>query len=77
MQATVYTKSFCVYTTRALSQLAAAGYSVTEINAGTDKKLKAEMKKRSGGRTTFPQVFIGDEHIGGSDELVAWLGARR
>lgn len=76
MQATVYTKPFCPYCTRALTALERAGFTVTQIDASSDKKLKAEMKKRSGGGTTFPQVFIGEEHIGGSDETIAWLEKR-
>jgi len=68
---TVYTKMFCPYCDRALALLARKGVAVTEINAAMDAKKKAEMVARSGGRTTFPQIFIGDTHVGGCDDLHA------
>jgi glutaredoxin 3 len=40
-----------------------------------DPAKRAEMVERSGGRTTFPQIFVGGRHIGGCDELVALDGA--
>jgi len=67
---TVYTRPFCGYCTRALGLLAEKGVSVTEIEAGFDPELRKEMIMRSG-RATFPQIFIGERHIGGCDELVA------
>ena len=72
---TVYTPIFCPYCSRALDLLARKGVQVTEIAAGTDPRLKAEMITRSGGRRTFPQIFIGDTHVGGCDDLHA-LDAR-
>ena len=42
----------------------------TEIEAGFDPGKRREMIERSG-RTTFPQIFVGDTHIGGCDELMA------
>lgn len=68
---TVYTKMFCPYCDRALSLLERKGVSVTEIKAGFDAGKKAEMVSRSGGRQTFPQIFIGDTHVGGCDDLHA------
>ena len=67
---TVYTRPFCGYCTRALSLLEAKGADVTEIEAGFDPALRREMIERSG-RYTFPQIFIGERHIGGCDELYA------
>ena len=67
---TVYTRPFCGYCTRAMSLLKAKGADVTEIEAGFDPALRTEMVERSG-RYTFPQIFIGDRHIGGCDELMA------
>lgn len=72
---TVYTKMLCPYCDRALALLAKKGVTVTEIPAAMDAKKKAEMVARSGGRTTFPQIFIGDRHVGGCDDLHA-LDAR-
>ncbi len=68
---TVYTTMFCPYCTRALALLARKGVAVTEIPAGMDAAKKAEMIDRSGGKRTFPQIFIGDRHVGGCDDLHA------
>ena len=67
----VYTKPLCPFCVRALSLLQKKGVEVTEISAGFDKDKRVEMIERSGGRTTFPQIFIGEEHIGGCDDLMA------
>ncbi len=74
-QVTVYTRAFCPYCTRALRLLQAKGAEVTEIDAGMNPALKREMIQRAGGARTFPQIFIGDTHVGGCDELYA-LDAR-
>ncbi len=68
---TIYTKPFCPYCSRALSLLSAKGAAVTEIEAAFDPALRQEMLVRSHGRSTYPQIFIGERHIGGCDELVA------
>jgi glutaredoxin 3 len=67
---TIYTTMFCPYCDRALALLERKGASVTEIQAGGDAALRAEMMQRSG-RRTFPQIFIGDVHVGGCDDLHA------
>lgn len=72
---TVYTKDYCPYCDRALALLARKGASVKEIAAAHDPAIKAEMIERSGGRRTFPQIFVGDVHVGGCDDLHA-LDAR-
>jgi glutaredoxin 3 len=66
---TVYTKDFCPYCDRALALLARKGAQVREIPAARDQTIKDEMIARSGGRKTFPQIFIGETHIGGCDDL--------
>lgn len=66
---TVYTRAFCPYCTRALSLLERKGVAVTEIDASCSIK-RQEMIERSG-RWTFPQIFIGERHIGGCDDLHA------
>jgi glutaredoxin 3 len=68
---TIYTKPFCPYCTRALSLLAKKGAKVTEIEAGFDPALRREMIERSGGGRTYPQIFIGETHIGGCDDMFA------
>lgn len=74
-QVVIYTKPYCPYCVSALSLLARKGADVREIEAAFDPEKKAEMIQRSGGRMTFPQIFIGDTHVGGSDDLNA-LDAR-
>lgn len=70
-QVTIYTKPLCPYCVRALSLLERKGAPVTEISAAFDREKREEMRERSGGRMTYPQIFIGDAHVGGSDELAA------
>ena len=68
---TIYTKPFCPYCTRALALLNEKGVEFTEIEAAYDPAKKQEMMQRSGGKATFPQIFIGDRHIGGCDDMMA------
>ena len=68
---TLYTKPFCPYCARAMSLLKNKGVAFTEIEAAYDPAKKAEMVQRAGGRSTFPQIFIGDTHVGGCDDLIA------
>ena len=67
----IYTRPFCGYCARAISLLTRKGVSFTEIEAGMDPQVRAEMVQRSGGRNTFPQIFIGERHIGGCDDMMA------
>ena len=68
---TIYTRAFCPYCTRALALLKGKKVDLTEIDAGMDAAKKAEMVERSGGGRTFPQIFIGDTHVGGCDDMMA------
>ena len=67
----IYTKPGCPYCAAAISLLNRKGVAFTEIVASNDPEKKQEMIQRSGGRMTFPQIFINDQHIGGSDDLHA------
>jgi glutaredoxin 3 len=67
---TIYTRPFCGYCARALALLADKGADFTEVEAGMDPNLRQEMMQRSG-RTTFPQIFVGEQHIGGCDDMMA------
>jgi glutaredoxin 3 len=69
-QVTIYTRPGCGYCARALSVLSQKGADVTEIHAGADPEKRQEMVQRSGG-STFPQIFIGEKHIGGCDDMMA------
>jgi glutaredoxin 3 len=66
---TVYTRAFCPYCTRAIALLERKGVPVKEIDAGDPDK-RQEMIARSG-RFTFPQIFVGETHVGGCDDLHA------
>lgn len=68
---TIYTRPFCGYCSRALALLQEKGAEVTEINAAFDPDKRQEMLARSNGKTTYPQIFVGDHHVGGHDELMA------
>ena len=67
---TVYTRAFCPYCTRAVALLERKGACVTEIDATGCPQKRQEMITRSG-RWTFPQIFVGDTHVGGCDDLHA------
>lgn len=68
---TIYTNSMCPYCWRAVSLLKKKSARFKEINVGMNAKLRAEMIQRSGGITSVPQIFIGDHHVGGCDEMMA------
>ncbi|WP_394692652.1 glutaredoxin 3 [Hyphobacterium sp.] len=67
---TIYTRPMCGYCSRAVSLLKKKGVEFEEIDAGFDADKRAEMVQRSNGGRTFPQIFIGDDHIGGSDDMM-------
>lgn len=67
---TIYTRAFCGYCARAVGLLENKGADFTEVDAGMDVDKRREMIQRSG-RTTYPQIFVGDKHIGGCDEMMA------
>ena len=67
----IYSTMFCPYCARARALLSHKGVEFTEIDLIEEPRRRDEMIRRSGGRTTVPQIFIDGEHVGGSDELVA------
>ena len=66
----MYTTSWCPYCSRARRLLAAKNVTVEEIDVESAPEKRAEMQTRSG-RRSVPQIFIGDHHVGGSDDLAA------
>ena len=68
---TIYTRAFCPFCTRAVALLNEKGADFEEIDAGMDPDKKQEMIQRANGGRTFPRIFIGEEHVGGCDELMA------
>jgi len=67
----IYTSPFCGYCFRAKRLLDSKGVAFEEYDVMMDGGKKGEMVKRAGGRSTVPQIFIDDRHIGGCDELYA------
>lgn len=67
----VYTQPWCPYCSHVISILNDKGVAFREIDAPHGTPERQESIRRSGGRTTVPQVFIDDQHIGGCDDLVA------
>ena len=65
---TVYVSGWCPYCQRATGLLAQKNVEFSEINIEDDEKLREEMYARSN-RRTVPQIFIGDKHVGGCDDL--------
>ena len=67
----IYTQPWCPYCVRAKALLDRKGVAYTEIEAPHGTAERAEAIRRSGGRTSVPQVFIDGASIGGSDDLAA------
>lgn len=67
----IYTKAFCGFCARAKRLLDAKGVEYEEYDITLSGPKRAEMMQRAPGRTTVPQIFIDDRHVGGSDELQA------
>jgi glutaredoxin 3 len=67
----IYTKAFCPYCFRAKDLLDSKGAEYEEIDITMGGPRRQEMIQRANGRTTVPQIFIADRHIGGSDDLAA------
>lgn len=67
----IYTQPWCPFCERAVHLLTTKGVAFEEIDAPHGSAARADASKRSGGRTTMPQIFIGERHIGGCDDLVA------
>lgn len=66
----MYTTSWCPYCQQSRKLLAAKNVGFEEIDIESAPEKRAEMQARSG-RRTVPQIFIGDHHVGGSDDLLA------
>jgi glutaredoxin 3 len=65
----IYTRDYCGYCLRAKALLASKGVDFTEYDAGDDPDKRREMIQRSFGGSTYPQVFINGQHVGGSDDI--------
>jgi glutaredoxin 3 len=70
-EVTMYATGWCPYCDRARGLLQRKGVVYREIKVDEDPAQRDTMLKRSGGRRTVPQIFIGDRHVGGFDDLYA------
>ena len=67
----IYTRDFCYYSDAARELLKRKGVVFKEVNATGNRELRNEMIERANGGSTFPQVFVGDTHVGGYDDMMA------
>ncbi len=72
-QAVVYSTTTCPYCRAAKELLGSKGVSYKEVDVTGSPELRLEIVEKSGGRTTVPQIFFGDQHIGGYDDLVEYF----
>jgi len=68
---TIYTSMFCPYCLSAKRLLKKKGVAFEEIDVTMNSGKRAGMMERAGGSRTVPQIFIGDRHVGGCDDLHA------
>ena len=73
----IYTTSSCPYCIAAKRLLTQKGVSFEEIGVDDNPAGRAKMSERTGGSRTVPQIFIGESHVGGCDELYALEQAGR
>ena len=67
----IYTTPFCGYCVAAKRLLSGKGVSFSEIDVSANPEQRQAMYARAPGRTTVPQIFIGETHVGGCDDLFA------
>ena len=68
---TIYTTPICPYCVRAKALLKKKGAPFEEVDVFMDADARAEMEDKSQGRRSVPQIFIGEKHVGGCDDLYA------
>ena len=73
----IYASPLCGYCHAAKRLLAGKGVPFSEIDVLGDPEARRAMTMRAGGRRTVPQVFVGDRHVGGYDDLSALERAGR
>jgi glutaredoxin 3 len=70
----IYTKGWCPYCSAAKDLLRRKGAAFEEIDVERVAGARAEMIQKAGGRSTVPQIFVGQRHVGGCDDLYALDG---
>jgi len=73
----IYTSPLCGFCHAAKRLLTDKGASFSEIDLSREPGRRSEMMDRAGGRRTVPQIFIGETHVGGCDDLYALERAGR
>jgi glutaredoxin 3 len=66
----IYTTSYCGFCARAKELLLSQGVAFEELDVTDDNEMREKLVEMSGGRRTVPQIFFGDEHVGGYADLV-------
>ena len=69
--AEIYTTRYCPFFNAAKALLKRKGVTYSEIDVSRDWERRNEMIQRTSGRMTVPQIFIGERHVGGCDDLMA------
>ncbi len=67
----IYTSPFCGFCHAAKRLLSQKGVSFVEIDVAREPERRQEMMSRAKGRHTVPQIFVGETHVGGCDDLYA------
>jgi glutaredoxin 3 len=67
----IYTTRYCPYCVAAKTLLKRKGVAYDEVDVSSSPERREEMVQRSNGRMTVPQIFVGDVHVGGNDDLQA------
>nr|WP_111301967.1 glutaredoxin 3 [Paracoccus saliphilus] len=67
----IYTTRTCPFCIRAKALLDQKGVSYSEVDVGTDPAKRTAMTQRANGKRSVPQIFVGDTHVGGCDDLYA------
>lgn len=67
----IYTSPLCGFCHSAKRLLSSKGVTFSEVDLSRQPERRAEMLKRAAGSHTVPQIFIGDTHVGGCDDLYA------
>jgi len=70
-QVEIYTSPLCGFCHAAKRLLTSKGVTFSEVDIAVEPERRAEMMQRANGGRTVPQIFIGDAHVGGCDELYA------
>jgi glutaredoxin 3 len=66
---TIYSSNYCPFCIRAKQMLDVKGVKYNEISVDGQPKVRAQMSRLAGGATSVPQIWIGDTHVGGCDQL--------